>query len=66
MKEIKPCPFRIHGEKIASLTVIGDYYYNEYFMPCLQEECPCYVDAGNEIKCIRNGTCLVLTEGKDK
>ena len=36
------CPWRIHGERTQSLTVAGEYFYNEYFMPCLGDECPCY------------------------
>lgn len=63
MTEIKPCPFRVHGEKKASLTVAGEYYYNEYFMPCLRKECPCYLDVGYEIRCVRGyNTYLVLAE----
>lgn len=64
--KIKPCPFRIHGEKTASLTTEGEYYYNEYFMPCLREECPCYLDAGYEIRCIRDGANLVLAEREEQ
>lgn len=38
--ELKPCPFRVHGERTASLTVAGEFYYNETFMPCIGVDCP--------------------------
>lgn len=48
MSELKPCPFRVHGERVASLTVTGEYYYNETFMPCMQKACACFhVDCGD-------------------
>lgn len=66
MNKIKPCPFRVHGERVASLTVEGEFYYNEYFMPCLREECPCYLDVGYEIRCSRDNTYFVLAERKEE
>ena len=51
---MKYCPYRVHGERRASLTVQGEYYYNECFMPCLKEECACYVKDGEEEKCLRS------------
>ena len=40
--ELKPCPFRVHGERTYSLTVTGEYFYNETFMPCMGEDCPAF------------------------
>ena len=37
--EYKKCPYRIHGERRASLTIKDEYTYNEVFMPCMGEEC---------------------------
>ena len=48
--ELKPCPFRVHGERSASMTQNGVFYYNEYFMPCLENECPVF----NDGKCSRS------------
>ena len=42
MVELKLCPFRVHGERTASLTVAGEFYYNETFMPCIGEDCPAF------------------------
>lgn len=39
-KKLKPCPFRVHGERTASATIQGEYYYNEFFMPCMGESVP--------------------------
>lgn len=47
MAELKPCPFRVHGERTASLTVAGEFYYNEIFMPCMREDCPAFVPGNN-------------------
>lgn len=47
MAELKPCPFRVHGERTASLTVAGEFYYNETFMPCMREDCPAFVPGNN-------------------
>lgn len=63
--KLKPCPYRVHGEKISSLTVEGERYYNEYFMPCMREACACFfVTAEGEARCTRNyyGTYFVLSE----
>lgn len=38
MSELMPCPYRVHGERTMSLTVAGEYYYNEYFMPCMKKK----------------------------
>lgn len=45
--ELKPCPFRVHGERTASLTISGEFYYNETFMPCLREYCPAFIPQDN-------------------
>ena len=50
-KKLKPCPFRVHGERNASWTVTGEYYYNETFMPCMGERCAAYW----------NGRCMMNT-----
>lgn len=47
MDELKPCPFRVHGERTASLTVVGEYNYNEIFMPCMGEKCPAFRPGDN-------------------
>ena len=47
MTELKPCPFRVHGERTASLTVAGEFYYNETFMPCMGEGCPAFRSGDN-------------------
>lgn len=47
MNELKPCPFRVHGERTASLTISGEFYYNEIFMPCLREDCPAFIPQSN-------------------
>lgn len=62
MPELKPCPFRIHGERTASLTAQGEYYYNESFMPCIGNKCACYLDIGYEIRCNRDNVHLVLAK----
>lgn len=65
MNKLKPCPFRVHGERRASLTVEGEYYYNEWFMPCMRKECPCfYIDCG-EAYCGRNGAHMKLGNMKE-
>ena len=60
MNDLKPCPFRIHGEKTKSMTIEGEYYYSEYFMPCLQGECPCYHADCGDVYCDRNGAYMRL------
>ena len=65
--KLKPCPFRIHGERKASATVHGEFYYNETFMPCMGEDCACYDDFGDEIRCRRDNTYFILAErGQDE
>lgn len=54
MDELKACPFRVHGERTSSLTVPGEFYYNEYFMPCMREKCPCFRVVDNEPRCYRD------------
>lgn len=51
--ELKPCPWRIHGEKAESLTISGEFYYNESFMPCIGEDCPAF-DSDNAV-CMKDG-----------
>lgn len=41
-QKLKPCPFRVHGRRVPSLTVEGEYFYNEIFMPCMGEDCPAF------------------------
>ena len=63
MNELKPCPYRVHGERKMSLTVAGEYYYNEYFMPCMKKECACFHD-GDDPYCDRNGAYMRLRRGE--
>ena len=63
--KLKPCPFRVHGERISSLTVPNESYYNETFMPCMGDKCACYRDDGNQIRCYRDNLYLVLAERKE-
>ena len=60
MSELKPCPYRVHGERRASLTVEGEYYYNECFMPCMGKECPCFHIDCREAYCDRGGAHMKL------
>lgn len=62
MIELKPCPFRVHGERTMSLTVEGEYFYNECFMPCLEEKCACFHRDGDNVYCDRNGAYMILTK----
>ena len=62
MSKLKPCPFRVHGERVMSLTVAGEYYYNEIFMPCMEKECACFHRDGDEAYCERNGAYMRLTK----
>ena len=61
---LKSCPYRIHGERTMSLTIQGEYYYNEFFMPCLGVKCACFHDDGNDAYCDRNGAYMSLTRGE--
>jgi len=65
MMELKPCPFRIHGERRMSATMPGEYYYNESFMPCMRDRCACYMDTGEEIRCNRDHLYLVIGRRDD-
>ena len=60
MNKLKPCPFRVHGERTASLTVAGEYYYNETFMPCTGEECACFEVIGGTAMCYRDNRAFEL------
>ena len=60
-KELKPCPYRVHGEKRLSLTVQGEYYYNETFMPCMGKECACYKEEYGDAYCTRNNANAKMT-----
>ena len=60
MEKLKPCPFRIHGERVQSATAEGEFYYNETFMPCIGNKCACYADIGDEIRCYRENVCFIL------
>ena len=64
-EKLKPCPFRICGEKKISLTISGEYYYNEYFMPCMGDRCPCYYFDGEKAICRKDGANFILTENMD-
>lgn len=63
-KYLKPCPFRVHGERIASLTIAGEFYYKESFMPCMGEDCACYRDDGDAIRCYRDNLSFILDDKK--
>lgn len=62
MSKLKPCPFRVHGSRTASLTIEGEYFYNETFMPCMGDECACYEEEGDTIMCYRDNRAFVLAE----
>ena len=66
MSELKPCPFRVHGERTASLTVEGEYYYNETFMPCMRSECACFHNNYDDPYCDRNGSYMKLAQKGEK
>lgn len=36
------CPFRVHGVTTPSATIPDAIFRNEYFMPCLHDDCPAY------------------------
>lgn len=62
MSELKPCPYRVYGERRMSLTVAGEFYYNEYFAPCIERDCACFhIDCGDAY-CNRNGAYMKLGE----
>lgn len=61
-ERIKPCPFRVYGERVNSLMVEGEYFYKEYFMPCLRENCPCFHKDCGDYYCDRNGAYMKLGE----
>lgn len=60
MTKLKPCPWRIHGKKTKSLTVEGEEFYNETFMPCMGDKCACYEEIGTEVRCMREHQYFVL------
>ena len=64
MSRLKPCPYRVHGERKASLTIAGEYYYNEYFMPCMEQKCPCFHSDCGDAYCDRGGAYMRLGEIK--
>ena len=64
VEHLKPCPFRIHGVRTASFTVAGEFFYKESFMPCMGEDCACYRDDGDEIRCYRDNLSFVLNYKK--
>ena len=64
--KLKPCPYRVHGERVSSLTVAGEYYYNEIFMPCMRNECPCFHENGGDTYCDRNGTPMRMKRRTDE
>ena len=61
-RELKPCPFRIHGERRESLTVAGEFFYNETFMPCMGKECACFKEDSVDAYCDRNGAFMTMTK----
>jgi len=65
MINLKPCPFRIYGAKQMSLTIPGEYFYRETFMPCMGDDCPCYKEEGNDIKCYRDNMAFDLRMKED-
>jgi hypothetical protein len=64
-KELKVCPFRKRKERLLSATVEGEAFENEYFMPCMREECPAF-----HTTLALNGQtleiCLMLRDGNKK
>lgn len=60
MSDLKLCPYRVHGECTASLTVSGEFYYNETFMPCMKEKCACFHKDCGDCWCDRNGAYMKL------
>ena len=66
MSELKPCPYRVYGERKMSLTVAGEYWYNEYFMPCMENKCACFHRDVDEAYCDRNGAYMRLTKRRER
>ena len=64
--KLKPCPYRIHKEQRKSLTVEGEYFYNETFMPCIQHKCPCFHCDCGDAYCDRDGVYRKLGEMVDE
>ena len=60
--KLKPCPYRVHKEQRKSLTVEGEYFYNETFMPCMQHKCPCFHCECGDAYCDRDGVYRKLGE----
>jgi len=60
MINLKPCPWRVHGIKRKSLTVEGEEFYNETFMPCMGDKCACYEEYGDEARCMREHQFFIL------
>ena len=63
MLELKPCPYRVHGERRASLTVPGEFFYYEYFMPCMGKDCPSFVK--ETTMCWREGVGVEMSKEDD-
>lgn len=49
-----------------SWTVEGEYFYKEYFMPCMKKECACFHENFGDPYCDRNGTYMKLTKKGEK
>ena len=62
MSELKLCPYRVYGERRTSLTVAGEFFYNEYFAPCMRRECACFRVDCWDAYCTRNGVYMKLGE----
>ena len=60
--KLKPCPYRVHKEQRKSLTIEGEYFYNETFMPCMQHKCPCFHCDCGDAYCDRDGVYRKLGE----
>ena len=69
MSDLKPCPYRVYGAKVMSLTVAGEFVYSESFMPCMQDGCPCFHLYCGDAYCDRNGAymrlCRIETEDSE-
>lgn len=60
-QKIKSCPFRVHGVRISSLTVEGEYSYTERFALCMRSACAAYKDG----QCMRLNTRVFGKEEED-